>query len=274
MIKTLLIEDEPPALDALHALLRDHPEVEIVGEAGDFDQARAALQKQTYELVLLDIQLIGGNAFDLVPLVRPGAAIVFVTAYDQYAIRAFEVNALDFLLKPVAPGRLALSLQRVARQIAPAAGGGRLTTGDAVFLNDSHGSGRFVPVTAIVMIRSAENYTEVYLESGKCHLVRRTMKAWKEQLPGELFFRAHRLTIVNLAYVESVEHGGEENLALYIKGRTAPIYVSRRLWPELKKTLKQGRVPLAPAPVRGPGGVAVPQLTGRAQPKIAPKISV
>src|SRR5688572_22135523 len=111
-IRALLIDDEPPARIVLRTLLAPHP-VEIVGEAGTLRAARELLARHDYTLVFLDIQLRGGTGFDLVPAVRPGAEIVFVTAHDEHALRAFEVNALDYLLKPIKPERLAASITRL-----------------------------------------------------------------------------------------------------------------------------------------------------------------
>ena len=114
MPRALLIDDEALARTELRRLLAAHPDVAIVGEADDVSSARARLAPADYDLVFLDIQLAGGSGFDLIPHVAPAAAIVFVTAHDAFALRAFEVNALDYLLKPVPPTRLAESLARLA----------------------------------------------------------------------------------------------------------------------------------------------------------------
>src|SRR4051812_29748172 len=114
MTRCLIVDDELSARDGLRWLLSAHPAYVIVGEAATFDEALAQLARQDYDLVFLDIQLVGGNGFDLVPHVRRGARIVFVTAFDRHALRAFEVNAVDYLLKPVSPERFAASLARLA----------------------------------------------------------------------------------------------------------------------------------------------------------------
>src|SRR2546423_10649622 len=113
MLRALLIDDEPPARADLRERLAAHPRVTIVDEAGTLARARALLACDDYDLVFLDIQLRGGSGFDLVPDVRPEARIVFVTAFNDHAVRAFDVNALDYLLKPVQPARLAASLARL-----------------------------------------------------------------------------------------------------------------------------------------------------------------
>ncbi len=114
MLNVLLIDDEASARADLREKLRAHPDVIVVGEAATLGAARALLASTDYQLVLLDVQLIGGMSFDLVPFVRPGASIVFATAHERYAARAFESRAVDYLLKPIVPARLADALLRVA----------------------------------------------------------------------------------------------------------------------------------------------------------------
>src|SRR3954469_25771571 len=120
MRRALLIDDEPSARDDLRDMLAAHGGVNVVGEAGLMAEARTQLARDDYDLVFLDVQLRGGTGFDLVPLVRAGASIVFVTGFERFAVRAFEVNALDYLVKPVATERLASTLRKVS---TPAAGG-------------------------------------------------------------------------------------------------------------------------------------------------------
>src|SRR3954465_3716715 len=112
MMHALLIDDEPSARDDLRDMLAAHAGVRVVGEAGLMAAAREQLARSDYSLVFLDVQLRGGTGFDLVPLVREGAAIVFVTGFERFAVRAFEVNALDSLVKPVATERLAATLRK------------------------------------------------------------------------------------------------------------------------------------------------------------------
>ena len=114
MPRALLIEDESTARVDLRRKLAVHPEVEIVGEAATVRAGRSLLATANYELVFLDVQLIGGDAFELIGDVKPGARVIFATAFDAFAVRAFEINALDYLLKPVAPLRLAQALYTVA----------------------------------------------------------------------------------------------------------------------------------------------------------------
>ena len=163
--RALLIDDEPLARMELRRLLAAHAYVTIAGEAGTVADARTRLGRPDYDLVFLDIQLRGGSGFDLLDSVHPEAQVVFVTAYDRFALRAFEVNALDYLLKPVAAARLATTLQRLGDgrdqpvvEAAPVTAGGanqKLTTEDRVFVKTGTAT-RFVPVASICAVRSLQ----------------------------------------------------------------------------------------------------------------------
>jgi two-component system LytT family response regulator len=193
--RALLIDDEPLSRLELRRLLRAHPAIEVVGEVGTLSDARARLSVHDYDLVFLDIQLRGGNGFELLDSIAPTAQIVFVTAYDRFALRAFEVNALDYLLKPVGAARLAATLTRLeesrpAGGAAPALastlplaaeGEHALTMEDRVFVR-SGASTRMLAVASICAIRSCENYTELFLSGGDVVMVLRTLKSWEQAL--------------------------------------------------------------------------------------------
>jgi len=236
--RALLIDDEPLARLELRRLLAAHPQIVVSGEAGTLNDARALLSGPSeYELVFLDIQLRGGTGFDLLDSVRPGAQVVFVTAYDRYALRAFEVNALDYLLKPVSVARLAATLQRLGdarSSSAPAAPEGqRLTLEDRVFVKVD-GATRFVPVAAICAVRSAENYTELVLQGGQTLLVLRTLKSWEEALPEDQFVRIHRQALVNLSRVKKIERVDGDEVRFYLDAAVPPLAASRRALAELR----------------------------------------
>ena len=237
MPRALIIDDEPPACDALRALLSDHPEVVIAGEAGTMAEARARLAATDYDLVLLDIQLRGGSGFDLVPLVRDGARIIFVTAYDQHALRAFEVNALDYLVKPVAPARLAAALARLgsAAPAVPSESAPPWRSDDRVLLKLGAGQKRFVGLAEIRCVASEENYSELRVGAGgERLLVRQTMKAWEDQLPPAQFVRVHRQLIVNVEHALRLEQVSEATSRLVLAGVAEPVSVSYRYLAELR----------------------------------------
>ncbi len=241
--RALLIEDEVTARADLAAKLAAHPEIRIVGEAATMRTARALLASADYDLVFLDIQLVGGNSFDLVPDVRPNARIIFVTAYDTYALRAFEINALDYLLKPVAPARLAEALGRIAAAPAPTSADlSNLPAGPALRLDDtvylrSGLSACFTPVADISLISARDNYSEVLLADGSRVFLRKSLKAWEDSLPSSHFMRVHRTQIVNLARVTRYQRDSDEHTLLHVDGAPEPVSASRYRWSELRERL-------------------------------------
>lgn len=247
MLRTLLIEDEAPARADLRAKLAAHPEIAVLAEAATVKAARGLLARPDYDLVFLDVQLLGGNAFDLVADVRPGARIIFVTAYDNYALRAFEINALDYLLKPVSPLRLAESLRRLAVPVEDECGDASAVPvwrmDDTVYLRSGQ-QARFVPVAEISLISAQDNYSEVRLADGTKVFLRKTLKAWEDALPASHFMRVHRTQIVNLARVLRYERDGDEHTLLHLEGVDEAVSASRYRWAELRERLGAlGRTP-------------------------------
>jgi two-component system LytT family response regulator len=254
VIRALLIDDETTARDDLRAKLAVHPEVAVIAEAATFNSARTLLARPDYDLAFLDVQLIGGNSFDLVSAVRPAARIVFVTAYDSYALRAFEINALDYLLKPVVPARLAETLRRLALTPAPtdsavtdlaaspatpaaeAPAGPALRVDDTVFLRAGPRA-RFADVADISVISAHDNYSEVQLADGAKIFLRKSLKAWEDTLPATHFMRVHRTQIVNLARVTRYERDRDEHTLLTVEGAADRIAASRDRWSDLRARL-------------------------------------
>ncbi|MFZ5497250.1 MAG: LytR/AlgR family response regulator transcription factor [Verrucomicrobiota bacterium] len=240
-MRALIIDDEAPARAALRGLLRAHPEVVLAGEADTILEGRKRLGTADYDLLFLDVQLRGGTGFDLVPFVRPEARIVFITASDQYAVRAFEVNALDYLIKPIRPQRLAEALRRCSgtpfEPPASAPPVPALTPGDSVYLKLGNGTSRFVALADIAAVVSNENYSEVHLGDSTRHLVRRTMKSWEDMLPATHFVRVHRTTIVNLARYRGADRQSYETTLLHLDGLAEPVRASFRYLPELRTRL-------------------------------------
>jgi two-component system LytT family response regulator len=246
MPRALVIDDEPPARQEMRRLLAaGHPDVSIVGEAGRIADAVLALARPDYDLVFLDVQLRGGTGFDLVPQIRPQARIIFVTGHDQYALRAFEVNALDYLLKPVEPARLAESLRRLTNpehRRAPESPTWRpvaLRLDDTTFLKTDTDAARFVRLRDILVIFSNENYTELWLADRTKIFVRRTLKAWADQLPPADFMRVHRTVLVNLHAVVRGVHFNRRTTHLFLQGlpEDKPVRARREDWPEIELRL-------------------------------------
>lgn len=250
MLRALLIDDETTARADLRAKLAAHPEVRIVGEAATLRTARERMGQGDYDLVFLDVQLIGGTAFELVDAVDAAARIIFVTAFDAFAVRAFEVNALDYLLKPVTVERLAQAVARVERARGteprePAGGAGAETAApigplrldDTVFLRAGT-TARFVPVGTISAICAQDNYSEVRLVDGGKVFLRKSLKAWEACLPETHFMRVHRTQIVNLARVVGYTRDQDEHTRLAVEGLTEEVAASRERWGELRLRLQ------------------------------------
>jgi two-component system, LytTR family, response regulator len=243
-LTALLVDDERLARRELRTLLDAHGSVEIVGEAASVREAVRRLEVVTPDVVFLDVQMPRQSGFELLEQVETSFRVVFVTAYDAYALRAFEVNALDYLLKPVHPDRLARTLGRLltppasaeaeppeparADALPPADEATRpLGPDDHLFLSFDKRS-RFVRVRSIVCLCGAGDYSEVVLEDGQRALVSRALRQWEERLPARSFVRIHRATIVNLDFVERVERSDDESYLVFLRGLAEPLTMSRR----------------------------------------------
>lgn len=245
-LRTLIIDDESAAREEIHWLLRAHPEFTVVGEAATFTKAKEKLQSEDFELVLLDIQLIDGTGFDLVPFIHSRAKVIFITAYDQFALRAFEVNAVDYLLKPLSSARFAAALSRVSTNIpeksisdpqAAPPSTVELTLSDQILVKLDSATERFVCLDEISSVSASQNYTQVVLVSGEKLFVRRTMKVWEDMLPQHAFGRVHRTVIVALGQIERIVRHSRVSFELYLRGDTDAFPVSYRLVTNLRQRL-------------------------------------
>ena len=195
-MKALIVDDERLARLELRRLLAAHSEVEIAGEARNGEEALEMVAKLSPDLLFLDIQMPGMTGFDLLERLEDVPQVIFTTAYDAYAIKAFEVNALDYLLKPIAPERLAAALAKVR----PAPRLGRL---ERVFIRDGDRCW-MVRLPDIFLLESEGNYTRVWFASER-PLVRRSLNALEADLDASVFFRASRKQIVNVKWIEKVD---------------------------------------------------------------------
>lgn len=212
-IRTLLIDDEELARQEMRYLLADFPDVAIIGEAADVRDALYKIRRFQPDLIFLDINMPGQSGFDLLAQLDESPRVVFVTAYDEYALRAFETNALDYLLKPVRSDRLQKALEHVRETMldtdSPQSGDGvhiqpgQLRPESLVFLKDGEQC-FFVKLSDIFLLESEDNYVRVYFGKEK-PLHRKSLNALMEKLPLELFFRANRRQIINLNFISGIE---------------------------------------------------------------------
>lgn len=225
-MKSLIIDDEPLARRELRRLLAEFPWVEIVGEAGDVEEAASRIETLAPDLLFLDIQMPGGSGFDLLARLDHVPHVIFTTAYDHHAVRAFEVSALDYLLKPIEPQRLAAALTK-ARSL-PEERGTEVSANDILerlFVRDGVRCW-FVPLREVSMLTAEGNY--VRLSWGiERPLLGRPLHSLEQRLDPKRFFRANRRQIINVDFIENVELGVGGQLHVQLRGGSE-VDISRR----------------------------------------------
>ena len=226
MIKAVIVDDEPPARRELLRLLAAHKNVRVVGEAGDVDAARGLLLRTRPDAVFLDIRLGRRSGFDLLPDVDPETSVVFVTAYDHYAVKAFEASAVDYLLKPVDTARLRSSIEKLERRAVPSTQT-VYSRKKWVFL-DSGETQEFLKVEDITHIEADEGGSRVHSRDGKRRPGGRSLLEWQHTLDPDDFVRVHRSTIVNLHHVERIERWFHYAYRIHLSGSKNPVIMSRR----------------------------------------------
>ena len=227
-ITAIIVDDEKLARQGLKELLKEFPEVEVIGEAANSDEAIELIDKLKPQLMFLDIEMPEKSGFDLLEELIETPAVIFTTAYNEFAIKAFEVNAMDYLLKPIQTSRLREAIGRVKKELADISQNSeriRLDENDQVFIRDGEKCW-FVKLTDIRMIESAGNYAKIHFD--KYHpLIHKTLNALDERLNPQQFFRANRQQIINTAYIEKIEPFFNSGFLIYLKDGTK-VEVSRR----------------------------------------------
>jgi two-component system LytT family response regulator len=230
MYTAIVVDDERLARRELKQLLEEEHghQLRVVGEAATVEEAATLARLHDPDVVFLDVHLAGESGFDLLPLLDRTVTVVFVTAFDRYAIRAFEVNALDYLLKPVAPERLATTLARLSRPAAAESAAQQvLTYEDRLFLRLDDRM-VFLRVRDIVAVLAAGDNSILHLADGKQARARKSLREWVDRLPERDFVRIHRSTIVNLEFVERLEEWSHFSYRVYLRGLAEPLQMSRR----------------------------------------------
>jgi len=216
-MKALIIDDERLARAEVRRLLDDFGWVKVVGEAENVEQALELIQAQQPELLFLDVQMPGKSGFDLLEEIRGEMPrVIFTTAYDEFALRAFEVNALDYLMKPITPDRFAAALTRIREEPSESTNQSLLRSSDQVFVRDGERCW-FIPVSKIRLLESEGNYTRVRFEN-QSPLIYRSLTTLEQRLPTEDFFRINRQQVVNLHFIEKIETWFSHGLKIWLKG--------------------------------------------------------
>jgi len=235
-MKTIIIDDERLARKELQNLLAKHPEIEVIGECANAEEARIMIEKEHPDLIFLDIQMPGKTGFELLEMLEYTPKIIFVTAYDEYAIRAFEVNALDYLLKPVEDFRLDEAIKKLSKNEHSVSDDqsereeeivneGKLTLDDQIFLKDGEKCW-FVSLRDIRVFESEGNYVRVYFEKYK-PLILKSLNNLEKRLDEREFFRINRKFIVNLKEIIHIEPWFNGGLQIKLKSGEN-LEVSRR----------------------------------------------
>jgi two-component system, LytTR family, response regulator len=244
MIRAVIIDDERLARNELKKLLLEFPEIEVIAEAANANEGIEKIDSLNPDLIFLDIQMPGKTGFDMLAELDKAPDVIFTTAYDDYALKAFEVNALDYLLKPVEPRRLADALHKLHleenrdREAATdeeiAVNRSLLHENDQVFVKDGERCW-FVKLGDIRLFESVGNYAKIYFGSNK-PLILKSLNALEERLDEKVFFRANRKHIVNLRLIDKIEPYFNGGLLLELKGGEK-IEVSRRQTVKFKEMM-------------------------------------
>lgn len=227
-MKALVIDDERLARKELLTLLEAHPSIEVVGEAMNADEAEKMIEELNPDLLFLDIQMPGRTGFQLLESLDSAPMVVFTTAYDQHALKAFEVNALDYLLKPIVAERLSEAIHKVMEKEKAKAGRSgekKLGLEDQVFVKDGERCW-FVSLANVRMFESDGNYIKVFFDTNR-PMIHKSLNALDEKLDERAFFRASRKHVVNLSWVEGIEPWFNGGLMVRLRGGDK-VEVSRR----------------------------------------------
>lgn len=231
MHKAIIIDDERLARNELKKLLQEFPDVEVVGEAANANEGIDKIESLSPDLIFLDIQMPGKSGFDMLTELERAPHVIFVTAYDEHALKAFEVNALDYLMKPVEPKRLADALMKVKQKDEEERlsysnlNRGLLSEDAQVFVKDGERCW-FVKLSEVRLFESVGNYAKVFFATHK-PLILKSLNSLEERLDDKVFFRANRKHIVNLRMIEKIEPYFNGGLLLELNGGEK-VEVSRR----------------------------------------------
>jgi two-component system LytT family response regulator len=238
-LKAIIVDDERLARTELKKMLQDYPDIDVIDEAANAEEGIEKIETQNPDIIFLDIQMPGKTGFDLLASLEKAPHVIFTTAYDEYALKAFDVNALDYLLKPVEPKRLADAVHKlhdeISREKDPHSNNrGPLTEADQVFVKDGERCW-FVKLSEIRLFESVGNYAKVYFGTNK-PLILKSLNALEERLDDHVFFRANRKHIINLRWIEKIEPYFNGGLLVELKGGEK-IEVSRRQTVKFKEMM-------------------------------------
>jgi len=233
--RTLIVDDEKYARKDLREQLSGFTCIDVVGEAKNIETAIEQINRLTPDLIFLDIQFPGETGFELFEKTNIRAKVIFVTAYDEYAIRAFEVNACDYLLKPVNPVRMALTINRLSENQEPIEITGNVFRNEDSIYIQLNNRYYFIRIDSIVKITASDHFTEIITTNKIKGLSNRHLFEWEECLPKSSFIQVHRSSIVNMNFVEKITRGTYNSHQIKMKDMEVQIPISRKYLKQIKE---------------------------------------
>jgi two-component system LytT family response regulator len=241
IIKAVVVDDVESMRLVLRKLLSSFDKIQVVGDAADFDEARTIIREERPDLLFLDIDLNGLTSIDLLKTIGYEPMVIFITSHTDFAIKAFELNAVDYLLKPISLERLTKAIEKVTNKWEDTEfsdDNNTVFTAEHIILLSFDNKMSFVRVKDINYIEAYGNYTKVNLSDGKLSVTYNSIKNWESKLPTDMFIQIHRSTIVNLYNVTKIEKWANDTGRLYLKGVEKPFEISRNYFFQIKKKYK------------------------------------
>ncbi|MBC8321974.1 MAG: response regulator transcription factor [Candidatus Marinimicrobia bacterium] len=235
-INILVVDDETFARKQISEIIQTISPNYLITEASSLSEAKSSLFQDDFSIIFLDINLKGESGFDLVPFVPKKTKIVFITAMDNYAIRAFEVNAMDYILKPPTIERVKQAIDLLTEDPHEKISTETFSMADRIFVQ-ANNAVHFINIKDINYIQAQDVYTEIFATDGKSFLVRKSLTEWIKKLPDNDFFRIHRSTIININCMERMEPHGKGTFIVRLKGFENPFSVSRTYSANIKKRM-------------------------------------
>lgn len=229
-----ILDDEPLSIRSLSKKLEDFDEIELIGESTRMDKAKAEIESNDPDILFLDIQLMEGTGFDFLNKLEFSGKVIFVTAFDEYAFRAFEINALDYLLKPVSHERLKIAIERIRRNgPARAHGNIKYQITDRILVTE-RSTMKFILLSSVELLEAARDYSTIRTVDGSSFLVLRSMKEWEKKLPPDHFVRINRSYIVNINNIEKITRVSSSSAHVFLKNFSGPVTLSRTYYKNTK----------------------------------------
>ncbi|MFZ4798447.1 MAG: LytR/AlgR family response regulator transcription factor [Bacteroidia bacterium] len=241
-IRTVLVDDVEVMRITLKKVLSQFPHIEVVGEASTFDEARDAINSLQPDLVLLDIDLNGLTSIDLIGELNCTPKIIFITSHENFAVKAFELNAVDYIIKPISSKRISAAIDKITKPTEENNDGNsdneETFQSDQIILLNFDNKMNFIKIKDINFIEAYGNYTKVNMDDGKLSITYNSIKNWDSKLPEDIFIQIHRSTIVNLLNVQKIEKWTNDTGRLYLKDIEKPFEISRSYFFQIKKKYK------------------------------------